>query len=84
MITEPIQTSNGLTYHVEVSNEPVHFCMRIRLSNGATVLYDDHRGVAEGSDGRKYYAILREPDSPMGDIEILGWSAEVDEETVVL
>ena len=67
----------------EVSNEPVHFCSRIRLDNGVTLLYDDRRGLAEGSDGKTYFAVCRELPGPEGDMEILGWSAELQEEVVM-
>ena len=43
-------------YWRESSLEAVHFCQRLRLENGVTLLYDDQRGLAEGSDGRIYYA----------------------------
>ena len=37
-------------YWRESSLEAVHFCQRLRLENGVTLLYDDQRGLAEGSD----------------------------------
>ncbi len=67
-------------YWRESSLEAVHFCQRLRLENGVTLLYDDQRGLAEGSDGRIYYAVCRELPGPEEDMEILGWSAEIDEE----
>lgn len=67
----------------ELSQEPVHFCIRMRLENGVTLLYDDRRGLAEGSDGKTYYAVCRKIPGPEGDIEILGWSAEISSEVVL-
>ena len=67
----------------EKTNDPVNFCRRIKLESNITLLYDDMRGLAEGSDGRTYYAICRELSDSGDDLEIIGWSADVTEETIL-
>ena len=66
----------------EMASEPVHFCRRILLQNSVTLLFDDRRGLAEGSDGRIYYAVCREYQDEGDSLEIVGWSAEVTAELV--
>lgn len=66
-----------------VSDEPVRFCLRICLDNGVTLLYDDLRGLAEGSDGRIYYAVCQETPGPDEKVKILGWSAEISSEIIL-
>lgn len=74
---------NRIDCCAEISSEPVHFCCRIQLVSGITLLYDDQRGLAEGSDGRLYYAVCRELPGTDGDIEVIGWSAEAEGEIIL-
>ena len=70
-------------YCIEVSSEQVHFCRRILVDNGVTLLFDELRGMAEGSDGKTYFPVCRELPGPEGDNEIVGWSSEAEEEVVL-
>ena len=68
-------------YFKESQSEPVNFCRKIHLDIGVTLLFDNLRGIAEGSDGKTYHPVCRELPGPEGDIEVLGWSTEADGET---
>lgn len=71
-------------YWKESASEPVHFCQKIRLENGVTLLYDDLRGFAESADGQIYHAVCQELQGPDGDdLEILGWSMDVEGEVIL-
>ncbi len=50
-----------------------------KLDNGVTLLVFD--GYALGSDGKTYYHIGREDEE--GDLLTIGWSCDVDSETVI-
>ena len=63
--------------------EPIHLCLKIQLNNGVTLLFDDRNGTAKGSDGHTYHPVCRELPGPEGDVEVLGWSSEVDGEVVL-
>lgn len=67
----------------EAFSEPIHFCRRIVLVNGVTLLYDDRRGLAEGSDGKTYYAVCKQLPGVDESVELLGWSAEITQEVVL-
>ncbi|WP_300685429.1 hypothetical protein [Acutalibacter sp. 1XD8-36] len=70
-------------YFKESWSKSVHICLKIRLNNGTTLLFDDHEGAALGSDGKKYYPVCRELPGPEGDCEVLGWSSEAEGEVVL-
>ena len=82
MTTKPV-SENKLGYWKALSSEPVHFCDRIRLENNVTILYDDRRGLAEGSDGRIYYAVCQEVPGQDEGVRLLGWNAEISGEVVL-
>ena len=50
-----------------------------KLDNGVTLLVFD--GYSLGSDGKTYYHIGREDEE--GDLLTVGWSCDVDSETII-
>lgn len=80
-----MMTDENIQYLKAEKDEGVTIFRRITLENGV-ILYVGPT-FAEGSDGRIYHAVLREIVSPDGSVceeaEILGWTAETEDEVTL-
>ena len=81
---EVAKTETGENVEVlrEISQESVQIVLRIKLENGATLLFDDRIGLAEGDDGVTYAPAYRLHKDRDDDVEVVGWC--VGKEEIVL
>jgi len=66
--------------HAEISHGETEYLYKAVLDNGDTINVKEG-GVAEGESGRIYHGVWREYDDE--EFELLGWSEDVEEETVI-
>jgi len=66
--------------HAEISHRDTEYLYKAVLDNGDTINVKEG-SVAEGESGRIYHGVWREYDDD--EFELLGWSEDVEVETVI-